>query len=412
MATVPVAPSDELSDRRIGGSAHRSIRPFADPDAHAWLAYVAVFAAICIMVGVYWDISWHMSIGRDSFWTPAHVLIQAGGLIAGLSSGFVALKSTFWPGESDRGTSVRLWGFRAPLGAWACIWGCFAMLSSAPFDNWWHNAYGLDVKIVSPPHTVLAMGIFAIMNGALLLSLANQNRAAGPSRRQFTALYLIAGGLIVMNFAIFLSEYSVRFLQHGAAFYHVSAIFYPFALVGIGRAAKHRWAATIAAGIYMGLMLILMWIVQLFPATPMLGPIYQNVTHFVGMAWPLWLVLPALALDYTRAHLEQAEERLNLPFKVPSVVDAVAFGLVFIIVFVAVQWPWSSFMVLSRFARNGFFNADNFVYWAQPSYVARSHRFEPDQLRFLPTALEAVLISALSAWVGLRWGTWMTKVRR
>jgi hypothetical protein len=381
-------------------------------NTHGWLAYVAVFAAVCIMVGVYWDISWHMSIGRDSFWTPAHLLIQSGGLIAGLCSGFVALKCTFWPDEHDRGTSVRLWGFRAPLGAWACIWGCFAMLASAPFDNWWHNAYGLDVKIVSPPHTVLAMGIFAIMNGALLLSLASQNRAEERSRTQFTVLYLVAAGLIVMNFAIFLSEYSFRYLQHGAVFYHFSAIFYPFALVGVARAARHRWAATIAAGIYMSLMLILMWTVQQFPATPMLGPIYQDITHFVGMAWPLWLVLPALALDYARAHIEQIEQRLKLPFRLPSLFDAIVFGLVFIIVFVAVQWPWSSFMVLSRFARNGFFNADNFVYWAQPSYVARSHRFEPDQFRFLPSAMEAVLISVLSAWVGLGWGTWMTKVRR
>ena len=57
---------------------------------------------------------------------------------------------------------MRFWGFRAPLGAWVCIWGAFAMLTSAPFDDWWHNAYGLDVKILSPPHVVLAAGIGAI----------------------------------------------------------------------------------------------------------------------------------------------------------------------------------------------------------------------------------------------------------
>ncbi len=28
------------------------------------------------------------------------------------------------------------------------------MITSAPFDDWWHNAYGLDVKILSPPHVV------------------------------------------------------------------------------------------------------------------------------------------------------------------------------------------------------------------------------------------------------------------
>jgi hypothetical protein len=373
------------------------------PRERGWLAYVVVFAAVCVMVGVYWDISWHMSIGRDSFWTPAHLLIQAGGLLAGLTSGFVAIKSTFWPSERDIGTSVRLWGFRAPLGAWVCIWGCFAMVASAPFDDWWHNAYGLDVKIVSPPHTVLAMGIYAIMNGGLLLSLANQNRAPDESRRQFTILYLIAGGLLVMNFAIFLSEYSFRFLQHGAVFYHMSAIVYPFALVAVARAARHRWPATIAAGIFMGLMLILMWTVQQFPATPMLGPIYQNITHFVGMAWPVWLIVPALGIDMIR-------QRIGGRF--PSIIEAVILGVAFCVLFFAVQWPWSSFMVLSPWARNGFFNADNFVYWAQPSYVERSHRFVSDGFRFGPSALEAVLIATLSCWVGLGWGTWMSKVRR
>src|SRR3954467_536008 len=83
-----------------------------------WHAYTSVFAAACVMIGVYWDISWHMSIGRDTFWTPAHLLIQAGGLIAGFSCGYVALMTTFRGAEEQRATTVRFWGFRAPLGAW------------------------------------------------------------------------------------------------------------------------------------------------------------------------------------------------------------------------------------------------------------------------------------------------------
>ena len=50
-------------------------------------------------------------------------------------------------------------GFRGPFGAFVCAWGGAAMIASAPFDNWWHEAYGLDVRIVSPPHTLLAMGM-------------------------------------------------------------------------------------------------------------------------------------------------------------------------------------------------------------------------------------------------------------
>src|SRR5687768_11483497 len=133
-----------------------------DSSPFAWHAPTVVYGAVAMMVGVYWDISWHMSIGRDSFWTPAHLLIQAGGLIAGLTSGWVAMRTTFGSDPIAKANAVSFWGFRAPLGAWVCIWGCLAMVTSAPFDDWWHNAYGLDVRIISPPHTVLALGIGAI----------------------------------------------------------------------------------------------------------------------------------------------------------------------------------------------------------------------------------------------------------
>ena len=124
----------------------------------AWHAYAVVAAATMVVVGLLWDISWHMSIGRDTFWTPAHLLIQGGGLLAGLSSGLLALHTTFRGTPEARASAVSFWGFRAPLGAWVCVLGCGAMLTSAPFDDWWHNAYGLDVRIVSPPTFCSAWG--------------------------------------------------------------------------------------------------------------------------------------------------------------------------------------------------------------------------------------------------------------
>src|ERR1043166_6167880 len=140
------------------------------------LAAVAL-ASTCIILGLLWDISWHRTIGRDAFLTPAHVAIYLGAVIAGFTCGGLALKTTFAGTPDERGVAVRFWGFRAPLGAWVCIWGSFAMLTSAPFDNWWHNAYGLDVQILSPPHTLLGLGMIAIQVGAMLMVLARQNRA-------------------------------------------------------------------------------------------------------------------------------------------------------------------------------------------------------------------------------------------
>jgi hypothetical protein len=40
-----------------------------------------------MVVGVIWDISWHMTIGRDTFWTPAHLAIYVGGVSAGSRAG-------------------------------------------------------------------------------------------------------------------------------------------------------------------------------------------------------------------------------------------------------------------------------------------------------------------------------------
>src|SRR5690349_12024271 len=88
-----------------------------------WSIYAVLFASTSVILGVIWDISWHRSIGRDTFWTPAHLAIYLGGIVAGLTCGWVALRTTFAGTPDERSTSVHFWGFRAPLGAWVCIWG-------------------------------------------------------------------------------------------------------------------------------------------------------------------------------------------------------------------------------------------------------------------------------------------------
>src|SRR6516225_4633817 len=161
-----------------------------------WSIYAVLFASTSVILGVMWDISWHRTIGRDTFWTPAHLAIYLGGVVAGLTCGFVALRTTFFGTPAETGASVHFWGFRAPLGAWVCIWGAFAMLTSAPFDDWWHNAYGLDVKIVSPPHMLLFWGMLGIVVGALALTASAQNRSNEADTVRDAWLYACAGGII------------------------------------------------------------------------------------------------------------------------------------------------------------------------------------------------------------------------
>src|SRR5437588_3770838 len=43
----------------------------AQKDRAFWPGFLLALAATSIAVGIIWDISWHISIGRDTFWTPA-----------------------------------------------------------------------------------------------------------------------------------------------------------------------------------------------------------------------------------------------------------------------------------------------------------------------------------------------------
>jgi hypothetical protein len=397
MATAVRRTTPKYATRVLAGD--RAEAPFA------WHAPTVVFAALCVMVGVYWDISWHMTIGRDSFWTPAHLLIQAGGLIAGLTSGYVALRTTFGGDPAAHNAAVSFWGFRAPLGAWVCVCGCIAMVTSAPFDNWWHDAYGLDVRIISPPHSILALGIGAIGVGALLLTLAWQNRESErPQHRERAAwLFLVAGALLLMDRSIMLTEFSFKNAQHGGLFYRASMLAYPMAIVMMARASKLKWAGTVTAAMFMGVMLALMWIIQLFPATPKLGPIYQPITHMVAMAFPVLIVVPAIGVDLVMQRVRAG-----------PLVLSVILSAVFLALFIAVQWPFASFL-LTPAARNWFFNADNFVYWMSPAGVEWSHKFvEPEigEMALGGQLAIALVLGAISSYIGLWFGTWMTKVRR
>ncbi|HEX5178919.1 MAG TPA: hypothetical protein VFW04_06290 [Gemmatimonadaceae bacterium] len=363
----------------------------------------ALLASLCVIVGVMWDISWHSTIGRDTFWTPAHMAIYAGGLIAGLSCGWLVLATTFG-GAASRGDTVRFWRvFHAPLGAWVCIWGTFAMLTSAPFDNWWHNAYGLDVQILSPPHTVLALGIAAIQLGALLMTLALQNRAGAAAAQRYRVLYAAAAGLLFLNATIMTTEYHRRVLMHTPQFYVVACLVFPFYLVTLARASRLRWPTTSIAAVYTVVMLAMVWLLPLFPATPRLGPIYQTVTHMVPPDFPLLLLAPAFVLDLMFQRVPDTLRGWRL---------AALLGTVFFAVFFAAQWSFGSFYN-SPASENWVFASTNYYYALPKTSYAYRHIFPPVRPAKLAGGLAlAAGLAVLSSRLGLACGDWLRRVKR
>ncbi len=41
-----------------------------------WYIWFGALAVTSSSIGGAWDVAWHRSIGRDTFWTPAHLAIQ------------------------------------------------------------------------------------------------------------------------------------------------------------------------------------------------------------------------------------------------------------------------------------------------------------------------------------------------
>src|ERR1700691_2129565 len=70
---------------------------------YVWSCVIAVISSV---IGGAWDISWHESIGRDTFWTKPHILIQLCGVISGLSCGYLILSTTFQQNSPLRAYSI------------------------------------------------------------------------------------------------------------------------------------------------------------------------------------------------------------------------------------------------------------------------------------------------------------------
>jgi hypothetical protein len=284
------------------------------------------------------------------------------------------------------------------------------MITSAPFDNWWHSAYGLDVKIVSPPHTLLILGIRAVAVGILFLILAAMNRAAFDNTRSgeqtfksLQRLFLYVGGLIVSGQMFFLMEYTWDVQLHSVIAYIAMAIALPLVFAMLWQASRYKWAATSAAAVYMIFAIGEILILPLFPAQPKLGPVFNPVTHFVPAKFPILIFVPALALD-----LLWQRTRAWKPWKV-----ALVSGFLFIAVLTIVEWPFANFL-LSKASENRFFGTMYFDYNTRPNGYDRLRQFfNPDHgFKLYWGLLRAAICASVSTWIGLSFGRWMRSVQR
>jgi hypothetical protein len=222
-------------------------------------------------------------------------------------------------------------------------------------------------------------------------------------RRGLTIAYLILGGFALVQILTALLEWTMLPLQHSAAMYRALAVAVPFSLCACAAASGHRWACTAMASVYTALLLAIMWVFPFFPAEPKLGPVYFEVTHMVPTTFPLLLIVPAAACDWVLSRTQAFA-----PWK-----RALAFGITFVAVMFAAQWPFADFLQ-SPMARNPIFGSHYRSFLTLPSSYTATYRFriEPTPFEFWRTMAMAFVAAPMSAWLGLSLARWLERIKR
>ncbi len=244
--------------------------------AFGTLGILAVFVALA---GVYWDVSWHVVSGRETFWVPPHRLIYSGTAVFFVSV-VCALLLTRRRAGSFRATG------RAGAGFAVGALGSIIQVSAAPLDGLWHERYGLDVTVWSPPHLMgmagAMVGIYGLAS-ALGTGLHRYGNGSSFGWSGANVLLLFAAALSLSLFA--LGPLDFRLDRRDVLFYPLLAG--PLAAIPLVAAARYvgRFgAATAVALIYVAFRLITLGI-------------FVSMGAFENPGPPVFVLLAAIATD-------------------------------------------------------------------------------------------------------------------
>jgi hypothetical protein len=216
-------------------------------------------------------------------------------------------------------------------------------------------------------------------------------------------LFLYVAGLMFELAMFFVMEHTLDIFMHQASAYVAVAIGPPLICAAAWKATRHRWASTWLAAIYMAVVIIAILVLPLFPAAPKLGPVYQNVTHFVPPRFPMLVIVPAIVLDLLWSRIGERNKLLVAALSGPA----------FVLSLVAAEWPFADFL-MTKAADNRFF-ATGMHDYGTPSWAASvtRHFVGPESGWALWSGLGiAMICCAVSVWLGLLLGDWMRKIQR
>jgi hypothetical protein len=251
---------------------------------------IMALGALSSLLGVYWDIAWHIDIGRDTFFTMPHNFIYSGMLLV--------LITTAWGLFSDtRATpfSWRIAGRNFHPGMLIAMVSAALILFFAPADELWHQYFGVDATLWGPMHLVGLTGFtFFTLSG---MTMAWLEREIAPLEQKvlFERLTLFFAAALLGNLMLFLAEYEFNIAQFPIDFHPLLlAALGVFPLVLVAKIYPRAWAAT--------------KVVLMFTALRLVMHLWLSTTsgmELAGDSKPVFpiLLLTALFIDVSVKHL-------------------------------------------------------------------------------------------------------------
>jgi hypothetical protein len=251
---------------------------------------VLALGSLSGLIGVYWDISWHIDIGRDTFFSPPHNFIYLSMLIALLMSIYGLI--------TDRRASplhIRLGRAHLHPGLLIVAVGAALELFFAPADELWHRLFGADVTLWAPMHLIGVSGLILYTFGGLVSSQVEKRLTLEPRRKRlFDYSSLLFAALLLGWSMLLLAEYEFGVPAFPIFWHPLLVTSLPvFTLVLIADLKPLPFAATLTA--------------LLFTITRLLLAGFLTVTASMNLAGITQPVIPvligtALAIDLLRLH--------------------------------------------------------------------------------------------------------------
>jgi hypothetical protein len=259
---------------RISDSLHRAT------GYPGWAMAGALSGLLVLLVaamGLYWDVAWHVDLGRDEMLlNPSHTMILLG--LGGLM--YAAAIATTFATLDGANVGLKYKKLTIPWSALALFSLGLGGVASFPFDELWHRAYGIDVTLWSPTHLqLLGGGGFATI--ACWMMIAEGARGYTPNKvGRF--IHIMASGACLMGITIFQGEFEFRVLQYQMAYYPVLVMLAAGFVLTAARISLGPWGALKTTLFYLGVRGFLVLIVS--------TALNHTVVHFATYLVPALMV--------------------------------------------------------------------------------------------------------------------------